>query len=73
MGKFVEVPSTIVKTGAPVSASFLGAGMMPLFGVGVGVEAAAAKRLVKSYGEDLIYAYNWTYASKQARNLVWYR
>jgi len=33
----------------------------------------ALKRLAECYGENLIYAYNWTYASKQARKLVWYR
>lgn len=33
----------------------------------------ALKRLEGCYGGSLIYAYNWTYASKQARKLVWYR
>lgn len=30
-------------------------------------------RLVKLYGADLIYAYNWSYASRQERGIVWYK
>jgi len=33
----------------------------------------AIKRLAHCYGEEVIYAYNWNYASKQARQLTWYR
>lgn len=29
--------------------------------------------LVQRYGADVIYAYNWTYASKQERMLPWYK
>lgn len=31
------------------------------------------RRLEDRYGKEVIHSYNWTYASKQARNLTWYR
>ncbi|MGI8964506.1 MAG: glycosyltransferase family 2 protein [Limisphaerales bacterium] len=31
------------------------------------------KLLVKIFGKELIYSYNWNFASKQERNLCWYK